>query len=108
MHHDIDLSKLLRQAAKFEYSRIGVRDHDLIHTKVLRVRLGKLYDRQHGHPGIESASLTKEERRNDRVAQFGIPTGDKNVQAFFRASGLWQPVCQKTKCRARDYSAKIP
>lgn len=42
------------------------------------------------------------------AAQFGIPTGDKNVQAFFRASGLWQPVCQKTKCRARDYSAKIP
>lgn len=88
MHHDIDLSKLLRQAAKFEYSRIGVRDHDLIHTKVLRVRLGKLYDRQHGHPGIESASLTKEERRNDRVAQFGIPTGTRMCRLSFVLLGF--------------------
>ncbi|BGD49326.1 hypothetical protein CRPA5_46230 [Pseudomonas aeruginosa] len=93
---------------KFEHSRIGVCDHDLIHTKVQRVHLGKLFDRQHGHPGIESASLTKEERRNDRVTQFGIPTGYENVQAFFRASGLWQPVGQETKYHARDYSAKIP
>jgi len=33
----------------------------LIHAKVLRVHLGKLYNRQNGHAGIEFASLSKEE-----------------------------------------------
>ncbi|ESR69856.1 hypothetical protein T266_18135 [Pseudomonas aeruginosa VRFPA05] len=94
MDHHIDSPKLRCQSAEFADSGIGFGDHDLIHSKIQRVYLGKLCDRQHGHPGIELARLAKEKRRNDRVAQLGIPSRDKYVQDSFRGSGRKRPVSQ--------------
>jgi hypothetical protein len=68
MHHCIDSPKLPGQSTELEDSGIGAGDNDLIHSKIQRMHLDKLRDRQHGYPGIKPTSLAEEKGRNYRVA----------------------------------------